>query len=43
MAEKRMAPVHPGEMLQTLFMEPLQISQNALATSFTLSALSFHL
>jgi addiction module HigA family antidote len=31
MPEKRMSPVHPGEMLQTLFMEPLQISQNALA------------
>lgn len=31
MIEKRMSPVHPGEILQTLFLEPLDLSQNALA------------
>ena len=31
MTEKRMPPVHPGEILLTLFLEPLELSQNALA------------
>jgi antitoxin HigA-1 len=31
MNNKRMSPVHPGEILQTLFIEPLGLSQNALA------------
>lgn len=31
MTEKRMAPVHPGEVLQTLFLDTLDLSQNALA------------
>lgn len=31
MTENRMAPVHPGEILQELFLDPLQMSQNALA------------
>jgi addiction module HigA family antidote len=31
MTDKRMAPVHPGEILQTLFLDPLELSQNAIA------------
>jgi antitoxin HigA-1 len=31
MNDNRMSPVHPGEILQTLFIEPLGLSQNALA------------
>lgn len=31
MDTERMAPVHPGEILQTLFIEPMGLSQNALA------------
>jgi addiction module HigA family antidote len=31
MTDKRMAPVHPGEILQTLFPDPLELSQNAIA------------
>ena len=31
MNAKRMEPVHPGEILQDLFMAPLNLSQNALA------------
>ena len=29
-----MAPVHPGEILQTLFLDPLELSQNAIAREF---------
>jgi addiction module HigA family antidote len=31
MKEKRMAPVHPGEILLKQFLEPLNMSQNKLA------------
>lgn len=31
MTDKRMSPVHPGEILQELFLSPMQMSQNALA------------
>ena len=31
MADKKLAPVHPGEVLRLEFMEPLQLSQNGLA------------
>ena len=31
MKEKRMAPVHPGEILMKQFLEPLGMSQNKLA------------
>jgi plasmid maintenance system antidote protein VapI len=29
MPEEKMAPVHPGEILQELFISPLGLSQNA--------------
>jgi addiction module HigA family antidote len=31
MTDKKMAPVHPGEILQTLYLDALDLSQNALA------------
>jgi addiction module HigA family antidote len=31
MNDIRRAPVHPGEILQTLFLDPLELSQNAIA------------
>lgn len=31
MNEKKMEPLHPGEVLQTEFLEPLGLSQNRLA------------
>jgi addiction module HigA family antidote len=31
MNENRMEPVHPGEILQELYLTPLKLSQNALA------------
>jgi addiction module HigA family antidote len=31
MAAKKLAPIHPGEVLQAEFMEPHGLSQNALA------------
>jgi len=33
MKEKRMAPVHPGEILMKQFLEPLGMSQNRLAVA----------
>lgn len=39
MADKRkMAPVHPGEILQTEFTEPLGLSQNELARRLKVDA-----
>ena len=35
MKEKRMAPVHPGEILMKQFLEPLGMSQNRLASRGT--------
>ena len=32
------APIHPGEILQEEFLEPLELSQNALAQSLHVSA-----
>jgi addiction module HigA family antidote len=31
MARKKLAPVHPGEVLQAEFLEPMGLSQNQLA------------
>jgi antitoxin HigA-1 len=31
MAEKRLAPIHPGEVLEEEFLKPLQLSQHRLA------------
>lgn len=31
MVDKKLAPIHPGEVLRLEFMEPLQLSQNRLA------------
>jgi addiction module HigA family antidote len=30
-SQKRLAPIHPGEILRTEFMEPLKLSMNRLA------------
>src|SRR5271156_1761036 len=30
-SQKRLAPIHPGEILRSEFMEPLQLSMNRLA------------
>jgi addiction module HigA family antidote len=38
MKEKKMAPVHPGEILQKQFLEPLEMSQNRLATQIGVAA-----
>lgn len=31
MAKKKMAPIHPGEVLQEEFLAPMELSQNSLA------------
>ena len=33
MAAKKLSPVHPGEVLQTEFLDPMGLSQNQLARS----------
>ena len=38
MKAKKMEPVHPGEILQKEFLEPLGLSQNKLAISLHVSA-----
>jgi addiction module HigA family antidote len=35
--EKRMSPVHPGEILRELYLDPLGISQNELARRLNVS------
>ncbi len=37
MKEKRMAPVHPGEILLEQFLKPLAMSQNKLALEISVS------
>jgi len=38
MATKRLAPVHPGEILQKEFLEPMGLSQNRLALALGVPA-----
>jgi addiction module HigA family antidote len=38
MATKKLAPVHPGEILQKEFLEPLGLSQNRLALALGVPA-----
>ena len=38
MAAKRLAPVHPGEILQKEFLEPMGLSQNRLALALGVPA-----
>ena len=38
MATKKLAPVHPGEILQKEFLEPMGLSQNRLALALGVSA-----
>lgn len=39
MSKKKMAPVHPGEVLQKDFLEPLQLSHNQLGRDLGVSAM----
>jgi addiction module HigA family antidote len=36
--KKRLAPIHPGEVLQTEFLEPLEMTQYRLAKSLSVPA-----
>jgi addiction module HigA family antidote len=38
MATKKLAPVHPGEILQKEFLEPMDLSQNRLALALGVPA-----
>ncbi len=38
MREKKIEPLHPGEVLQKEFLEPLELSQNKLAQAIRVSA-----
>jgi len=38
MAEKRLKPIHPGEVLREEFLKPFDISEDSLAQSIGLSA-----
>lgn len=38
MADKRLAPVHPGEVLHAEFLEPMGLSQNRLAIDIGVDA-----
>jgi addiction module HigA family antidote len=38
MATKKLAPVHPGEILQKEFLEPMRLSQNRLALALGVPA-----
>jgi addiction module HigA family antidote len=38
MSENKMAPLHPGEVLQAEFLEPLGLSQNKLALAIRVPA-----
>ncbi len=38
MATKKLAPVHPGELLQREFLEPMGLSQNRLALALRVPA-----
>jgi len=38
MSEKKIEPLHPGEVLRTEFLEPLEMSQNRLAIAIRVPA-----
>lgn len=42
MAQNRMRPVHPGEILREEYLLPLEISANALATALRVPATRIH-
>ena len=42
MAENRMRPVHPGEILREEYLKPLEMSVNALATRLRVPATRLH-